>query len=182
MFYFTDFFWPLTEIFWPITIFWYWFKIYVVTLLRNQCFDTLWKNVERSCMRIMNPIRTKNVPKCSNITDQFHNCSQFWWENLQNESTPVANLTFEVNIIAPTYVTTEKVRKSVLPPPPPKQKVPSYRNFIFWVLRVHHLARKFGKFNQNHNIIGNIEFIKRYTHHKVLWKMLNRKHCCTKLW
>ena len=88
-----------------------------------------------------------------------------------NESTPVANLTFEVNIILPTYVTTEKVRKSVLPPPQsPKQKVPSYRNFVFWVLRVHHLARKFGKFNQNHNIIGNIEFIKKYTHHKNLWK------------
>ena len=120
----------------------------------------------------------QNVPTspiCS-ITE-FHNLFEkiILVGKSTNESTPVANLTFEVNIILPTYVTTEKVRKSVLPPPPPpspKQKVPSYRNFIFWVLRVHHLARKFGKFNQNHNIIGNIEFIKRYTHHKILWKML----------
>ena len=50
----------------------------------------------------------------------------------------VANLTFEVNIILPTYVTTEKVRKSVLPPPYPQRRV-SLVNFIFWVLRVHHL-------------------------------------------
>ena len=62
---------------WPFSV----LKIYVVTLLRNQCFDTLWKNVWRSCMRILNPIRTKNVP------DLFNNCSiicskKFWWENL----------------------------------------------------------------------------------------------------
>lgn len=42
-----------------------------------------------------------------------------------NESTPVANLTFEVNIILPTYVTTEKVRKNYSPLPTTKGTVVS---------------------------------------------------------
>ena len=78
----------------------------------------------------------------------------------------VANLTFEVNIILPTYVTTEKVRKSVLPPP-----LPTTTGIVsqFYILGFKGTPSglKIGKFNQKlaktHNIIGNIEFIKRYT-------------------